>query len=153
MSLDDDVATLAKVPMLNVLGRQTLRMVAVGAETRDLAEGDILFPPDAKADCAYVIQSGVFKVGPDAERARDGFEAGPGDMLGEFALLSETAQPLTAVALEPSTVMRISRSMFLKILETDGEAALRLRNYVAKRAQAAVSDALSVHTLLASKQD
>ena len=65
-------------------------------------------------------------------------------MLGEFALITETARPLCAIAQQPSTVMRISRSMFLKILEYDAGAAVRLRDYVARRTRQSVADLLVV---------
>ena len=49
--------------------------------------------------------------------------AGPGTLLGELALIAETKRPATATAHEPSTVIRISRSLFLKMLEGYPDAA------------------------------
>ena len=53
--------------------------------------------------------------------------AGAGMLLGELALLKETLRPVTATAAEPATVIRISRSLFLKMLEGFPDAAERLR--------------------------
>ena len=130
--------------MLRVLGRAILHVIAMGAETREVHTGEMLFSPQEKPDCAFVVQHGLFALSIDPENSSRVIEAGPGSMLGEFALLTETARPLTAIAQQPSTVMRISRSMFTKILESDPDAAVRLRDYVARRARQSVADLLVV---------
>ena len=58
----------------------------------------------------------------------------PGTLLGESALLLETRRPASATAREDSTVLRISRTMFLKMLESFPDAAQRLREMMASRA-------------------
>jgi CRP-like cAMP-binding protein len=47
------------------------------------------------------------------------------------------ARPATATALEPSSVLRISRSLFQRVLESHPDAALRLRDELAARSNAA----------------
>jgi CRP-like cAMP-binding protein len=142
MSIDEDIAILEQVPMLRVLGRGTLRMIAVAAETRQVQTGEMLFAPAEKPDCAFVVQEGMFALSIDPENSSRVIEAGPGTMLGEFALITEAARPLSAIAQQPSIVMRISRSMFMKILEGDADAAVRLRDYVARRTRQSVADLL-----------
>ncbi len=152
MSVDQDIAILEQVPMLRVLGRGTLRMIALGAETRKVHTGEILFAPTDKPDCAFVVQEGLFALTVDPENSTRVIEVGSGAMLGEFVLITALARPLSAIAQEPSTVMRISRSMFLKILEDDPGAAIRLRDYVARRARQSVADLLSVKEILGPEQ-
>jgi CRP-like cAMP-binding protein len=60
--------------------------------------------------------------------------AGPGTLLGEAALLTETRRPATARAREDSAVLRISRTLFLRILDGYPDAAVRLRELIASRA-------------------
>jgi cyclic nucleotide-binding protein len=60
-------------------------------------------------------------------------KVGVGTLLGELALFTETTRPVTATALEPSTVLCIPRSLFLKMLEGYPDAAVRLREILAKR--------------------
>jgi CRP-like cAMP-binding protein len=55
--------------------------------------------------------------------------------MGESALLSETRRPVTATAVEDSAVLRISRAMFLKMLESYPDAAQRLRELIVLRAE------------------
>ena len=144
MSVDQDIALLEQVPMLRVLGRDLLRTISMGAETRQVFTGETLFAPNEKPDCAFVVQDGAFALSIDPENSQRVIETGRGSMLGEFALVTESARPLSAVALQPSIVMRISRSMYLKILENDAAAALRLRDYVARRTRQSVDELLGV---------
>jgi CRP-like cAMP-binding protein len=150
VSIDDDIAVLEQVPMLRALGRGALRLIALGAETREVRAGEILFRPGERVDCAYVVQAGHFQLSADPEQSDPGgvMQAGPGAMLGEFAIFAEAAKPLCAKALGPCTVIRISRSMFLKILEDDADAATRLRDYVAQRARQSIADVLEVRYTL-----
>jgi CRP-like cAMP-binding protein len=148
MSIDEDIAILEQVPMLRALGRGALRLIAMGAETRAVQPGETLFWPGERIDCAYVVQDGSFQLSVEPGYADKVIDVGPGSMLGEFALIAETAQPLSATAQDYSTVIRISRSMFTKILQDDADAAVRLRDYVAQRARQSVSELLQVRNAL-----
>jgi CRP-like cAMP-binding protein len=148
VSIDEDIAVLERVPMLRALGRSALRMIAMGAELRELQPGDVLFRPGERIDSAYVVQQGVFQLSADPAGPGKVIEVGPGTLLGEFALLADAAQPLTAMAVDYALVTRISRSMFLRILEDDVGAAVRLRDYVAQRARASIADVLEVRYTL-----
>ena len=148
MSLDEDIAILEQVPMLKVLGRAALRLIAMGAETRQIEEGEILFKPKDRIDCAYLVQDGVFNLKVDPVSSVKMMEAGPGVLLGEFALISDAVHPLSATAQGPCTVMRISRSMFRKILDDDADAAVRLRDFLVRRARRSMADMLQVRDTL-----
>ena len=127
MSIDEDIRFLERVPGLAILGREPLRIVAIGAESRSIQGGDVLFRRGEAADGAYVVQEGSFRL--TADETRDpGETVGPGMLIGDVALLTETKRPVTATACEPSTVMRIPRSLFLKMLESYPDAARRLRD-------------------------
>lgn len=144
MSVDQDIAVLEQVPMLRVLGRGILRMIAMGAETKEVRTGEMLFAPNERPDCAFVVQEGLFALSIDPTASHRVIEAGPGTMLGEFVLLTEASRPLSATAQQPSVVIRISRSMFTKILENDADAAVRLRDYVARGTRQSVAELLAV---------
>ena len=61
------------------------------------------------------------------------FTVGPGTLVDELALLTDMASPATAIAGEPTVVMRISRSLFLKMLEGYPAAARALRDMMNER--------------------
>jgi CRP-like cAMP-binding protein len=139
VSIEDDIAFFERVPTLRLLGRTALRILAIGAESRYVHDGEALFVVGDPADCGYVIQEGSFDVSA-GHTSTGGIVAGPGTLLGELALLAETQRPATAVAREPSTVIRISRSLFLKMLEGYPDAALKLREQFATRAEQSVQE-------------
>jgi CRP-like cAMP-binding protein len=139
MSIDDDVALLERVPTLRLLGNAALRMVAIGSEQRDFVRGDVLFRRGDDADAGFVVQRGAFLVedGAGAEMV-----ASPGALIGELALVVPMKRPSTATALEHSSVIRVARSLFQRVLESDPAAAHRLRDEFAARSSQIASDIL-----------
>jgi len=147
MTIEDDIAVLQRVPALAILGRDALRILAIGTENRYVHEGVTLFGEGEQADGAYVVQEGSFEL-----VKRDNGAAtvvGPGALIGEVALISETRRPVSAVAREPSSVVRIPRQLFLKVLESDPDAALRMRDAVAARVNQTATEFARVRAGLA----
>jgi len=132
MTIEDDIAFLERFPILRSLGAPALRILAIGAESYRVESGQVLFAAGEPADGAYIVQQGSFSLQP--ERGETEILAGPGTLLGESALMAETRRPATATAREDSTVLRISRAMFLKMLDGYPEAAQRLRELFTARA-------------------
>jgi CRP-like cAMP-binding protein len=138
MSIDDDVVLLEQVPTLRLLGPASLRMLAIGSDQHGFARGAPLFAAGDDADCGYVVQSGAFRVTDDKHEVI----AGPATLLGELALIVPMKRPSSAIALEYSTVIRIGRSLFQRLLESDPVAARRLRDEFASRTSQIASDML-----------
>jgi len=135
MSIDDDITLLERIPLLGQLGRAALRVLAIGSETQRIGAGEILFVAGEPADAGYVIQEGSFSLLPDsATGSAQEITVPRGALLGELALMTETVRPATATALEPATVIRISRTLFLKMLDGYPDAARRLRDSLMARA-------------------
>jgi CRP-like cAMP-binding protein len=131
MTIEDDIAFFERVPTLSILGRQALRILAIGAETRYIHGGEVLFTAGDEAEGAFVIQEGRFSL-VASEDAQD-VTVGPFTLLGEVALFTETKRPITATALEPSTVLCIPRPLFIKMLDSFPDAARKLREIMATR--------------------
>ncbi len=68
--------------------------------------------------------------------------AGSGTLIGELALVVAMPRPSTATALEHATVIRVARSLFQRVLESDPDAARRLRDEFANRTSQIASDIL-----------
>ena len=85
------------------------------------------------------MQRGAFRIddGASAEMI-----AGPGTLIGELALVVAMRRPSTAIALEHSSVIRVARSLFQRVLESDPAAARRLRDEFATRTSQIASDIL-----------
>jgi CRP-like cAMP-binding protein len=154
MAIEEDIAFFESVPTLRVLGRAALRVLAIGAETRYVHGGEALFNKGDAGDCGYLVQEGSFQLSThSAHEAREGNDiAGPGTLLGEFALIAKTVHSLTATAIEPSTVIRISRALFIKMLEGHPDAARRLRDQLAARVDESVKDMQRVRDVIEGRR-
>jgi cAMP-binding proteins - catabolite gene activator and regulatory subunit of cAMP-dependent protein kinases len=103
MGLDDDIAFFERIPYLAALGKQALRILAIGAETRHLQSGAVLFYAGELADGGYVIQEGSLLLEPGTLPEGNEVTVGPGTLVGELALLTNTVCQATAIAKEPTS--------------------------------------------------
>jgi CRP-like cAMP-binding protein len=149
MTIEDDIAFMERVPTLNLLGRQALRILAIGAQSRYVHGGEILFSAGDEADGGYVVQQGRFNLVPGVDEAK-ALTAGPYSLLGEVALFTESQRTATATALEPSTVLLIPRPLFLKMLDSFPESARKLRDALAGRVDQSTRDIYNLRTVLDS---
>jgi len=147
MSIEDDIALLERVPTLRLLGTAALRMLAIGSEQRNFTRGDVLFKAGDDADAGFIVQHGTFRI-EDGAGAK--IVAGPGALIGELALIAAMRRPSTATSLEHSSVIRIARSLFQRVLENDPAAARRLRDEFANRTSQIASDILMAGTKLST---
>jgi CRP-like cAMP-binding protein len=148
MSIEDDIAFFERVPTFGVLGRAALRILAIGAESRYVHSGEVLFKAGDAADAGFVIQEGAFQLTPPQSDSGGAVMVGRGTLIGELALLTETVRPVTATASEPSTVLRIPRSLFLKMLEGYPDAAQKLRDRLAGRADQSTREIYGIRAML-----
>jgi CRP-like cAMP-binding protein len=141
VSIEDDVAFLEKVPTFAVLGRPALRILAIGAENRNMTAGEILFRAGDRADAGFVIMQGELNLRSiDHDISHHSTVARRGTLLGEFALFTETTRTVTAIALTPAALLRIPRTLFLKMLEGFPDAASELRAHMASRLDRTAND-------------
>ncbi|MGA9084734.1 MAG: cyclic nucleotide-binding domain-containing protein [Pseudolabrys sp.] len=148
MGLDEDIAFFERIPPLAALGKQALRILAIGAETRHLQSGAVLFYAGELADGGYVIQEGSLVLEPGTLSEGKEITVGPGTLVGELALLTNTVCQATAIAKEPTVVVRIPRNLFRKMLEGYPAAAEKLRESMTERLQAWSTELAGVKRVL-----
>jgi CRP-like cAMP-binding protein len=153
MTIEDDISFLERVPIFRRLGPPALRILAIGAESYQVQAGQVLFTVGEAADGGYIIQRGSFTLSTSRGEDSSDIVAGPGTLLGESALLTETKRPATARAREDSSVLRISRSMFLRMLEGFPDAAERLRELFISRADQWAREIDNVHAALGGAKE
>jgi CRP-like cAMP-binding protein len=146
MTIEDDIGFFERVPTLSLLGRQALRILAIGAETRYIHGGEILFNAGDEAEGGFVIQEGRFSLASSEDAGS--ITVGPFTLLGETALFTETLRPATATALEPSTVLCIPRELFIKMLDSFPDAARKLREILVRRLDTSAREIDNVRTVL-----
>ena len=151
MSLQDDIRTLQRVALFADFADEQLRLLAFGAEDRDLAAGTTLFEAGERADAGYVIVSGAVEF-QDAEGAALG-RAGPGALIGELALMVETERPSRAVVTEASRVILIRRSLFRRMLQEFPDLARRVQTAFLARLKTTTSGLERVRAALTALDD
>ena len=150
MAIDDDIAFLERVPTLGLLGRPALRILAIGAETRHVHGGEVLFNAGDEAEGGFVVQAGRFHLS-SSEDGKD-LTVGPCTLLGEVALFAETKRTATATALEPAAVLCISRPLFTRMLDSFPDAARKLRETFAGRLDLATREIANVGAFLDARE-
>jgi CRP-like cAMP-binding protein len=133
MGLDDDIGKLTRNPTFAVLEQEALRLIAFSAETKTLRAGDVLFRRDEISNDGFVVLTGSIAVDPSGLGAATARIVRPPGLIGDIALLTQTRRPATAIAREPTTVMRISRQLFHRVLNEFPESAERLRHTLGAR--------------------
>jgi len=153
MGLEDDIAFFERVPTFAVLGRQALQILAIGAEAKQLPSGAVLFYAGELAEGGYVVQEGSLLLQPGTFSEGKEVTAGPGTLVGELALLTDMVCPATAIAKEPTVVIRISRSLFKKMLEGYPAAAVKLRDIMAERLEGWTRELGTVKTAMKKDEE
>ncbi|MCB5174719.1 cyclic nucleotide-binding domain-containing protein [Microvirga lenta] len=123
MALEDDIAILSRAPLFNLLDRDALRLVAFASENRILRAGDMLFRKGDRSDGGYVVSQGAIALDAKDDGSPAAFVAGPGSLIGQAALFTRVERPATAMAREPSTVIRVTPSLMRRVLEEFPTAA------------------------------
>jgi CRP-like cAMP-binding protein len=90
-----------------------------------------LFHRDEKAESGFVILTGRIALNARGSDIAGAEQFGPGALLGEAALIAETTRPATAIAIEPTTVLELPRTLVHRVLEAHPENASALRRHVA----------------------
>ena len=125
MALSDDIRLFSQLPLFQGMGDEQLRLIAFGADRRHITAGQTLFREKSPAECAYVVTGGSFELTTLDQKGVSRVEAvvQPGTLLSELALVTLVERKYTAVALEDSDVIRITRSLFHRLIEEYPEAA------------------------------
>jgi CRP-like cAMP-binding protein len=149
VSIEDDIAFLSRVPTFASFGYAALQIVAIGSETRHLVDGETLFRAGETTDAGYVIQEGSLQLTThDPRLSEPTVTFGPGTLIGELALLTETVCSATAVASESATVIRVSRNLFRKVLEGFPEPARLMRERLAARVSQSTGELLRLRAIM-----
>jgi CRP-like cAMP-binding protein len=121
LSAPQVVQQLRRVPYLAHLDEATLRGLAERAERLVLPAGRYVFHAGSACDELYVLERGAVYVLAEGEKLVD--ELGSGTVFGEGALLTGERRAASIRTATASTLVRISHSALLPLLE--GDARLR----------------------------
>jgi CRP-like cAMP-binding protein len=127
MALENDIRDMARLPIFQEIEPDALRLLAFSAETKILRKGDVLFHHGDASDSGFFVLSGSFQIEASSQRESAEFVIHPYSLIGEMALLIGTERPATVTAREPSTVLKITRAVFHRVLQEHPKSAIRVR--------------------------
>ena len=110
---------LRNIQFFSEMSKRDLRMITRFATTKSQRRGEIVIREGTAADTFYIIQKGKVAI---TKKFEDGEEMVlavqyEGDFFGEMALLDQGPRSASAVALEPTVLLEISRADFAILLK------------------------------------
>jgi predicted acylesterase/phospholipase RssA/CRP-like cAMP-binding protein len=104
-------------------------------EWRRLAPGETLFRQGEAGDATYIVVNGRLRIvvpNPDGSRHIVD-EAGRGETVGEFALLTGEPRTATVYAIRDTDVVRLAQPVFDRLIERYPHAMLHIARIIARR--------------------
>lgn len=115
----DRAEVLRQMPLFASLAEPDLQALVAAMQPVELARGKVLFAEDDPGDAFYVLLDGELEVTKRVENVRKPAVIGglgPGDCLGEIALLENTARTATVRAVRLSRLLRLGSEDFNRLV-------------------------------------
>ncbi len=112
--VDEKIEYLSRAPMFSACNQKELRRIASVADRVDVPKGEVLMTEGTPGHEFYLILDGKAKVTLRGQRLAT---LGPGDFLGEMALLDQGPRSATAVAQTPMSMLVVPAREFSVLLE------------------------------------
>lgn len=122
------VRALGHVPMFHILAPEVRLVLAERTKRRSFAPGEVLVHQGEQGSSLFIVLRGLVKVAITTTSGSEmvlALVAG-GQFLGEMSLLDGQPRSATAVALEQSEIVTLTREAFLACLQAYPEAAIAL---------------------------
>ena len=136
MDVVEKVFLLQQIDLLKDARTVHLAALAAIADQIDVEAGHQLLSHGTIPSAMYVIVRGAVDIKNDREHM---LQAGPGAAIGTWAMIDAAPSPMDAVAIEPTTLLRIYRDAFQDLLADQPELALGLLQGLARRVRALVA--------------
>jgi CRP/FNR family cyclic AMP-dependent transcriptional regulator len=119
----DDVAFLSQVPLLASLKTDHLAGLAAKLKVRHYRRNEVIFHQDDPGMDLHIIKTGQVKIATVSPEGEEIIMAllTTGDSFGEIALLDGKPRSATAVAMEPTQTLTLSRDDFLTAIAANVE--------------------------------
>lgn len=127
---DAKIELLKSVPLFAGCSKNELRQLAKVADELDLREGTVLTREGRPGREFFVLIDGTAAVTKKGKKIAD---LGPGDWLGEIALITESPRTATVTATSPVDVLVITDRRFRSVVETMPSIALKVLARVGER--------------------
>ncbi len=125
---------LHAIPLFHPLTDDELELLATALRIQRLPKGAIVFQEGDPAHYLLVVATGRVKV---VLMGREGQELildrlGPGSILGELAVLDGAPRSATAITLEPTVFLELSRERLFDLIERHPRFSAKILSHLAK---------------------
>jgi CRP/FNR family transcriptional regulator, cyclic AMP receptor protein len=127
---DAKVELLKRAPLFSGCSKSELRELAKTADELDLREGTVLTREGRPGREFFVLIEGTAEVTKKGKKIAD---LGPGDWLGEIALITDSPRTATVTATSPVDVLVITDRRFRSVVQTMPSIALKMLASVGER--------------------
>jgi len=128
--------TLAQVDLFSALDKKELQILANSCQERSYSAGTTIMAQGDAGVGLYVIKSGKVRIiqtsNPDRAEEEIG-DAGPGEVLGEMALLDDLPRSASVVAVDDVTALLLPVWEFRTALRNHPDIALKLLGALSRR--------------------
>jgi CRP-like cAMP-binding protein len=121
---------LRSAPLFAELPDESLERVKEIVAEFDAAEGSVLVQPGAEGSGLFIVCTGTAAV---ETRGAGTIELGPGECIGELALLTPATRSARVSAKTPVHGLAISRRDFTQLLQREPTIAIALLGVLARR--------------------
>jgi CRP/FNR family transcriptional regulator, cyclic AMP receptor protein len=135
---DPKVDMILRVPLFSGFSQREAAALARQLEDVDVREGKVLTREGTLGSEFFILVEGRVAVDRDGRRIA---EMGPGDFLGEVALVLGGTRTATTTALVPSRVLVLTRRAFRGMLEQHARVESKVLRALAERVQKVDPDA------------
>lgn len=129
---DDVLIQLKKTTLFSELNDEALATVAQKASTRKLAKGEVLIKKGEAGDSLFLVHYGWMKIVTEDSKGDELIinKCGPGETIGEMALIDGAPRSATVIALEDAEVLELKQDVFEEILDKRPDVSLSIiRSY------------------------
>ena len=124
------VAALARIPLFSGLSARDLKTIASVAEERDVPAGTVLTEQGAGGNEFFIVADGEVAIEVSGREVR---RLGPGDYLGEIALVFGGQRTATATAGKPSRLYVLREAAFTALLRRQPRIEDKILTSVSER--------------------
>lgn len=112
--------TLKNIPLFFHLSEAAIARLGEALLPEQLDTGKVLFHQGEHGTDMFIVVEGAVKVVLADEHGRELVlnECGPGEVIGELALLSQEPRAATVIATRPTRLLKLTRDVFLRFLES-----------------------------------
>lgn len=121
---------LRSVPLFAELSDESLERIKAAVTEFEAPSGAVLVQPDVEGSGLYIICDGTVAV---ETRGAGTIELGPGECVGELALLTPAPRSARVSAKTSVRALAIDRSRFGRLLESEPQIAVSLLGVLARR--------------------